>query len=1038
MWIFSGPKLQTSNAVVFVVLLFLINLAHPTFSPAEEIKILQPDNGDEIESGTRALAWEFPSDPGLHLSVVVITEELDPSSADPLNADALSSDTTAVELAAIEPQGNFWYAAPFDFDEPEGGSGLFRLRINLLTTNFGENSEAIYYFKGRPEITGTTFDDSDPSDIQFSIDISDPDAGTDSEATGDYLYEVIAEAKAGKAKQTVSLNTTATSVDQNDFPDYPISLSPGTYDITFKVTDDQGATAPGLSDSVTSEHTINSPPEVVAEGTGFSDLLAGRVFNVPATPSTQSLDLSISDDADEPVDIAIDIEPNGSTDHTDSWTPSGGTASGHIGVSLPDSGSYAPRITLTDNNGAEGTPFDIESLTVNTPPQITAAAVRELPPSRIFSVDSLPVTKTIDFTLLDDFDQPVDVSVDLDGDDTGDYGPVQVTPSGGGASGSICFELAASGEYASVALLISDGYDFDGDAFEIEPFTVNIGEAAPVIAQLPDFVIGDAESVTDNYFVFDDAIDLRNYVSDEDTTTSELKWSYVTPGGLGTGTQRYMINGVDELDLDGSGPGPDDDPAEPGSKSIQDQVLQNEIDRDNNPQTITIRDIIQTPYLDDTTTPSGSPSQAVTFFVADDVQSTGSSVMMYTEAGYDRFATDPAGEERTATLSFIRDGSGDWDSDTISGSVDFTEDGGICLEVPTTGENFGEWFSGDAQISLVQNSVWRVRAQVTSDVTTPGSVPLWEMFIDNYDSSIDGPFGYGVSQFLLDNAGSANAAGVIGRTDFQLWFTPMAMGTPQWDAFEWAGVDDIDDMRLHFRVLDLDSNNINSQADAGTLCMSRLAIDRFDLADLSVDQTVFDESDGFESDEVTIDTGANSNAVLNGGQIEVDPVHPVAGFGNEVVTITPGTYEDANFTTGDGLGDNYVVPWESEVLYRFRAQWQARSGEANPSDFYRMGLDNPGNELLCFSFTSPGLGNPFAIPAVLPPGTPRQGAAADFQMFMYSHSASEDWRNNFDRLRPRIDVLNTDSVVLGGVQNATDGWEVQSIIVEKVSFPSSP
>lgn len=373
-------------------------------------------------------------------------------------------------------------------------------------------------------------------------------------------------------------------------------------------------------------------------------------------------------------------------------------------------------------------------------------------------------------------------------------------------------------------------------------------------------------------------------------------------------------------------------------------------------------------------------------------------------------------------------------SESFTGSVSFSTDTGLCLQVPAKGENMGEWYSPEGAIPLVPDSVWHIEMQVTCDQPTSGSVPLWSLFIDNYAATLDGPFGYGGSLMVLDNAGSANAAG-LGRTNFHYWFTPAAISTPQWTGFDWASVDEIDDMRLHFRVLDLDSNGIHSQADSGTLCLRNITIDRFDLADLRVEETIYDQSDGLQPGEVTIDAPAAAHGALNSGAVEVDPVSPIMGFGDSVVTITPGRYTGNEWVTGGAeVLDNVPVPWERNVLYRFRASLRTRGGEANPSDTYRLGFDSPTNELMSFSRVTPGLGHPFADPAIPAPGTPRLGSAAEYQMFMYSHSPSASSTENFDRLRPRIDVLNAEDVVLGGIHHATDGWAVETMVVEKVSF----
>jgi hypothetical protein len=54
-------------------------------------------------------------------------------------------------------------------------------------------------------------------------------------------------------------------------------------------------------------------------------------------------------------------------------------------------------------------------------------------------------------------------------------------------------------------------------------------------------------------------------------------------------------------------------------------------------------------------------------------------------------------------------------------------------------------------------------------------------------------------------------------------------------------------------------------------------------------------------------------------------------------------------------------------------------------------------------------------------------------MFCFSHTPSRSPTHAF--LRPVCDVLCTEDVVLGGVFIARDGFEIQSLAVEKVHFP---
>jgi len=70
---------------------------------------------------------------------------------------------------------------------------------------------------------------------------------------------------------------------------------------------------------------------------------------------------------------------------------------------------------------------------------------------------------------------------------------------------------------------------------------------APVVKPLPDVYIGDAEdnvgTVDINLYRFSNAFDLDDYVSDQDSTISELVWSFYE----GTVTDNVEINGIYQL-----------------------------------------------------------------------------------------------------------------------------------------------------------------------------------------------------------------------------------------------------------------------------------------------------------------------------------------------------------------------------------------------------------------------------------------------------------------------------------------------------------
>jgi hypothetical protein len=83
--------------------------------------------------------------------------------------------------------------------------------------------------------------------------------------------------------------------------------------------------------------------------------------------------------------------------------------------------------------------------------------------------------------------------------------------------------------------------------------------AAPVIGALPDIRIGDQEdnaSTDNNFFVFTNAFRLDDFVSDADTTVSQLRWSFDEgddPGAaVGVGTNWYRVNNIGPIHVGGN------------------------------------------------------------------------------------------------------------------------------------------------------------------------------------------------------------------------------------------------------------------------------------------------------------------------------------------------------------------------------------------------------------------------------------------------------------------------------------------------------
>ncbi|MCL5271565.1 MAG: hypothetical protein M1457_13660 [bacterium] len=591
---------------------------------------------------------------------------------------------------------------------------------------------------------------------------------------------------------------------------------------------------------------------------------------------------------------------------------------------------------------------------------------------------------------------------------------------------------------------------------------------APVISGIPDpVIVGDVELSTPdaNYFVYPDAFNLANYVSDESILPENLIWSYA----VSTGTSRYLINGVQPLDLT-----TEDPQSPPAGKVINNlaNVSPYEWNPDGNANTITVRNNVLTPlssvphvgnYPDPSPNTNGilaSETQILTLFAGDgttltpnydqvDVTFKSDNWIPGGTGGNDRYGTQPRATQMLRQLDFVANGAytgtDQWTSGDLVGTATFSSTpNGLTVTAPLLGDNIGIWTSPDAFIQLTANSVWRLRMKVTSDQTTPYAVPLWDTVIENFSNAVGGPFGYGLDYFFLDNAGGAEAAGPVGRTDFEVWYTPSAITTPQFSsattgAFAPA-VDAANDMRVRFRVLDAGSSGINANFDSGSVSLQTLEVHRFDLAKVTP-TTVFNAAtitDGsFGATLVTDFTVTYFEGTVvdfTGGIVTMSPENASIGWGGlagsaEVINVWPG---DSFFNplTGNSIADNFPITWENNTLYRVQMMLStgAALGNTNPPDIIYMIADTPQNELTCCSYITPGL-----VVNSAPVGTPKT-TAATYQSFFYSHSVSRTGIGSLKAFRPLLQIISANSVVLGGVTLNTGNVRLHSVNVARVTF----
>jgi len=560
---------------------------------------------------------------------------------------------------------------------------------------------------------------------------------------------------------------------------------------------------------------------------------------------------------------------------------------------------------------------------------------------------------------------------------------------------------------------------------------------APVMKDIPTVIIGGGASTSTppDVFVYPDALDLSTYATD-DGGVANLVWSYDI-----VGTQLYSFNGVDPI---GAG-----DTVNPGANAINTQVLQSEVDSDSDPDTVTIRNIRLSPFSGTGATPDPPgalfDSQVVTMYVSDGDTVTMGEVMVWTDnQGPDRLSLGE--KERLMNLDFSNNNNG-WNPITVvftgTGSITTTATG-VCVEVSQDGVNIGEWSSGYPLFQLAANSVYALRMNVNSSQTTPFLGPLWDVIVDNYsDDATAGANAFFQDDLFLDNENGANAAkapsGSFGRNDFEMWYTPAAVLTPQWNdatngAFT-AATDADNDVRVQFRILDGDATSgYGGELDLGQTCLEGLIVDRYEYAAMNVGDTVFSESNltaantsAFDILPATSGVFGASTFDFTGGNLDV---RPASDWLTQLISIAPG---DGDFSNNS---DDFPIAWEGEQLYLLELELSAANAgdENSPADAVEFGFDVPTNELIALNAWTRG-GDPLNKVA-----TPKQestvGGTQTYVCLFYSHSVTASNEASFAKIRPRIQILNSTALSFVGETDNTGGMVIHSWTVKKVSFPN--
>lgn len=566
---------------------------------------------------------------------------------------------------------------------------------------------------------------------------------------------------------------------------------------------------------------------------------------------------------------------------------------------------------------------------------------------------------------------------------------------------------------------------------------------APTISEIPSPIVSDGGTGTqanqvwaDNNFVYPDALNLAIYVTDPDGP-SPVVWSHAQAA-----PEIYTFNGVAGLDLG------TEDPTAPGAKEINTQVLGGEQNPDSDAGTVTIRNENLSPLAQDPgpyPDPAGGPgilaseTKVVTLFASDGATYSQAEVVVYTEDdGTDRLSGIGEVWQPVLTETFATHNWRFIQSLVDFGTVTSSEAGAqLCLQVTPTGLNDGEWYSTYPWFDLVDNSVWRLRFNMTTTASAAGQTPLVAFVIDNSDA--DDPFGganaFNQEHFFLDNLSGANSpqGSSWGYAQHQYWFTPPQVSTPQWrsttsGAYNPAN-DSIIDTRGRFRVFDLDGFGWNAENDSGSVCIDNIEVNRASLGLMTVLATPYDVTNitNSLSGGTHLASGLVGTTVnFSGGNVTLSPSDTTNGWTAEVAEVVPGDNVNDPGTGGNDIIDNYPLTWVAGQVLMIEVDVSAPSTTAagSPPDLIRFGFDGPTNELIELGVVTGSL-NAAGMPKT---------TSATYRSFMYTHAVTLSTVPEHNRLRPRMDLICNSALNFSGQTSNMGGITVERMTVKQVQF----
>jgi hypothetical protein len=569
---------------------------------------------------------------------------------------------------------------------------------------------------------------------------------------------------------------------------------------------------------------------------------------------------------------------------------------------------------------------------------------------------------------------------------------------------------------------------------------------APTISDIPSPIVGSAEPVTgalaNGNFVYLDAIDLNNMATDDVTAPADLMWTF-------TGGSHYLINGVAPIDLSKT------DPTSPSASMI---INRNELDpvagKDSLKNTITIRNKALSPIGTAGTAPGvngivPAETQTVTFFCSDGNAFSSETVFFYTDnGGGDRLSgnLDPWKVEKTDKITTMwAQNPMEWGPSGITRKAG-AGGTGVCLDVGTTGDNYGSVVTAFPYFNIAANQVYRIKMKMSCSNSNSLNMPFWDIVLENYESHT----GKGLNLYIMDTRVFPNEGGANSLTstpsNFTFYWTPPAVATPQWNnastgAFTSAR-DSVNDPRLRFRVMDYSTALVpEAQGDSksGSVCIQEvevasIAVTRATTVGtplVNISSLIQANTAGTGNVDVSAVLSANNiQTNFTGGKLTITPQGTEGGQKLELVTIQPQaktngyTVDPANAEAGNC----WPIAWKTGKILRMEVGLDAPTANdaAHPWDAYIFLFGSMTNEVNMESYQTTNAGC----------GAPQVGSPQTYTTFYYTGNETKSTTAGLHRLRWFMRVTNSD---VANFPNPTDtrnsgAVRINSVKVDEVQF----